>query len=102
MDGADCSDSPGRGLASSLRTNRRLNRTRFFTRILHSLTLLLYLNTVSERVRTESQYFRVVERTPDIAKRARIEFLVGTGFKQPMDGCGPCVFASPARLRVQG
>jgi len=43
--------------------NCSLKRTRFFTRILHSLTLLLYLNTVSERVRTESQYFRAIERT---------------------------------------
>jgi hypothetical protein len=24
------------------------------------------------------------------------------GFKQLMNGCGPCVFASPANLRVQG
>ena len=37
------------------------------------------LNTVGERLRTESQYFRVIEKNCDVAKRARIEFLVGTG-----------------------
>src|SRR5205823_13213512 len=44
-------------LAERLRTYRGLNRTRFFTRILHSLTLLLWLKTISERVRKESSTF---------------------------------------------
>ena len=37
------------------------------------------MNTVSEQARTESQYFSGYRKDCDIAKRARIEFLVGTG-----------------------
>jgi|SRR6516225_6410819 len=36
------------------------------------------LNTVSERVRTESKYFPGHRKNCDAAKRAGIEFLVGT------------------------